>query len=270
MEKDRRKEAENAMAESRKRIAQNLGGVKHKIAVMSGKGGVGKTTIAVNLAAFLAKDNKVSILDADIDCPNVNKFLDIRERFSAKGGKIIPVKKFGMKVVSFASLQEREDQPIIWRGPMVSKALMQILGQVEWGELDYLIVDLPPGTGDVPLTIMQILKPDGMIIVTTPQDVAIIDAKKSANMAKKLDIPVLGIVENMAGEIFGSGGGERAAKDLGVYFLGRLELDARISRSTETGRPFVLEKFEITGKFKRIAERISQNFREVSTKYAKG
>ena len=251
-----------AFQERIKKIKANLSSIKHKVAVMSGKGGVGKTTIAVNLAAFLAKDNKVSILDADIDCPNVNKFLGIHKKFSVRGNMIIPVKKFGMKVVSFASLQEREDQPIIWRGPMLSNTLMQILEQAEWGKSDYLVVDLPPGTSDVPLTIMQILKLDGIIIVTTPQDVALIDAKKSANMAKKLDIPVLGVVENMAGEIFGSGGGEKAAKDLDVDFLGRLGLDARISRSTEKGRPFVLEEFGIRGEFKRIAERIMQYLRE--------
>jgi len=259
VDKNREKEAREAIKEGRERIARNLNGVKYKLAVMSGKGGVGKTTTAINLAAFLAKNHKVSILDADIDCPNVNKFLGIHKRFSVKGGKIIPVEKFGMKVVSFASFQEREDQAIIWRGPMLSKVLMEVLEKVEWGELDYLIVDLPPGTSDAPLTIMQMLKPDGIIIVTTPQDAALIDAKKSANMAKKLDVPVLGVVENMAGDIFGSGGGERIAKDLDVDFLGRLELDVRISRSTEKGIPFVLEKFEKTGEFKRIAERISQN-----------
>jgi len=237
---------------------ENLSGIKHKIAVMSGKGGVGKTTIAVNLAAYLAKEGGVALLDADIDCPNVNRFLGINEKFRVKGDSIIPAEKFGIKVVSFASLQEREDQPIIWRGPMLSNAIMQIMEQADWGKLGYLIVDLPPGTSDAPLTVMQMLKPDGMVIVTTPQGVAVTDAKKSANMAKELGVPVLGIVENMAGNVFGSGGGENAAKDLGVKFFGRLALDAAVAGSAENGKPFILESGEHANEFKRIAENIKR------------
>lgn len=259
MEDERKKKAEHMMRETRKGILRNLRGIRYKIAVMSGKGGVGKTTVAINIAASLSKDNRVSILDADVDCPNVNKFLGIRERFSAKGDRIIPVERFGMKIVSFASFQEREDQPIIWRGPLLSNALMQVLGQVEWGDLDYLIVDLPPGTSDAPLTIMQMLKPDGMVIVTNPQDVALTDARRSVNMARKMGVPVLGIIENMAGDVFGRGGAERAARDLGIPFLGRIELDAVISRSAERGEPLALERHKIAEDFRKITGEIIRN-----------
>ncbi len=252
------KHNKDAFGERVKMVEENISGIRHKIAVMSGKGGVGKTTIAVNLAAFLAKDSKIALLDADIDCPNVNKFLSINERFSAKGDRIMPVKRFGMKVVSFASLQESEDQPIIWRGPMLSNAIMQVLGQVEWGKLDYLVVDLPSGTSDAPLTIMQVLKPDGIIIVTTPQNVAVVDARKSANMAKTLGVPVLGIIENMSGDVFGRGGGEKAANDLGIDFLGRLELKAEIVKSGESGRPFVLDDCKSAGEFKKIIDKLNK------------
>jgi len=232
---------QNPMGERAKRVQEALSGVDKKLAVMSGKGGVGKTTIAINLAAYLAKDKRVGLLDADVDCPNVNKFLGINEPFGIENGKITPIEKFGIKVVSFASLQEREDEPIIWRGPMLSNAITEILEKTRWGHLDYLVADLPPGTSDVALTIMQILKPDGMIVVTTPQKASVVDAKKSANMAKKLNVPVLGIIENMGGDIFGEGGGEKAAEELGIDFLGRLGLSKVISRSGEEGKPFILD-----------------------------
>ncbi len=244
-------------------ISENLSGIGHKIAVMSGKGGVGKTTVAVNMAASLAKGGSVSLLDADIDCPNVNRFLGIGERLSAKGKRIIPVEKFGMKVVSFASLQEREDQPVIWRGPMISNALMQLLGQVEWGRSDYMVIDLPPGTSDAPLTIMQMLKPDGVIVVTTPQGASVVDAKKSANMCMDMGVKVLGIMENMSGEVFGEGGGERAAADLGVDFLGSLGLDSGISGMTEKGMPFVLEESGAAGEFGKITERVKKGLEDL-------
>lgn len=244
-------------------IRENLSGIRHKIAVMSGKGGVGKTTVAVNLAASLARDGSVSLLDADIDCPNVNRFLGIGERLSAKGNRIVPVEKFGMKVVSFASLQEREDQPVIWRGPMISNALMQLMGQVEWGRSDYMVIDLPPGTSDAPLTIMQMLKPEGVLVVTTPQGASVVDAKKSANMCTDMGVEVLGIIENMSGDVFGEGGGERAAADLGIDFLGRLDLDAGISVMTEKGMPFVLKESGAAGEFGEITERVKKKLKDL-------
>jgi len=237
-----------------KRMQKNTSDTGIKIAVMSGKGGVGKTTVAVNLAACLARDSAVGLFDADVDCPNINKFLGINGRFSIRDGKIEPVDRFGIKVISPASLQERATDPIIWRGPMLSNAIIELLDKTEWGNLDYLIIDLPPGTSDVPLTVMQSLKPDWVIIVTTPQDVSVTDAEKAANMAKELDIPVLGVIENMSGDIFGEGGGKRAAKELGVNFLGRIGLDRKISASCEHGKPAVLEDSNLSGVFRGIAE----------------
>jgi len=224
-----------------KKMHDNLSNTGFRVAVMSGKGGVGKTTIAINLAAYLARNNKVGLFDADVDCPNINAFLGIIERFSVVDNMIEPHEKFGIKVLTSASLQENSTDPIIWRGPRLSNAIIEFLGKTKWGELDYLIIDLPPGTSDVPLTIMQMIKPDGIIIVTTPQGVSVTDAERAANMARELGIPVMGIIENMSGSVFGKRGGERASRELGVDFLGRLNLDAAISGSCERGRPFVLD-----------------------------
>ncbi len=245
---------QNPMQERMESIQKSLSNVGKKLAVISGKGGVGKTTISVNLAALLAKENKVGLVDADVDCPNINNFLGIKERFSVERGKIIPIEKFGMKIASFASIQEKPDQPTIWRGPMLSNAIMELLEKVNWEDLDYLVIDLPPGTSDAALTVMQIIKPDGIVVVTTPQTASVLDAKKSANMARQLDVPILGILENMAGEIFGSGGGKKAAEELGINFLGQIGLNRKISKSSESGKPFILE--ESNPEFQKIAEKI--------------
>ncbi len=214
--------------------------IMKKIAVMSGKGGVGKTTIAVNLAVALGKKFKIGLLDADIDCPNINKILGINHRFKVQKDRIIPIEKFGIKVVSFASFQDDETKPIIWRGPLLTKALMQLNVQVDWQDIDYLIIDLPPGTSDLPLTVMQMLKPDGMIIVTTPQNIALTDAKRSINMAFDLGVPVIGIIENMSGDVFGSGKAEKVANEFNVKFLGSLELRREIAESAEKQEPFII------------------------------
>ena len=209
----------------RKKIAEHLNQIKYRIAVYSGKGGVGKTTVAVNLAVSLAQmGHSVGLLDADIDCPNADKLLGVTERPRYIDGVIYPPQRAGVKTVSMASFQENEEEAIIWRGPMVTNAINQFLELTDWGDLEYLIVDLPPGTSDAPLTIMQTLQLHGFVVVTTPQDLAVMDAKRSINMIKKMNIDILGIVENMSGDIFGRGGGERLADDLGVPFLGRLEL----------------------------------------------
>ncbi len=210
----------------RKKISANLNKISNRIAVYSGKGGVGKTTVAVNLAVSLSNlGYKVGLLDADIDCPNADKLLGIEEKPTFVDGVLHPPERAGVKTISMASVQEDETEAIIWRGPMITNALNQFLEMTEWGELDYLIVDLPPGTSDSPLTIMQTLQLHGFVVVTTPQDLAVMDAKRSINMIKKMNIDILGIVENMAGPIFGEGGGEHLASDLDVPFLGRVELD---------------------------------------------
>jgi ATP-binding protein involved in chromosome partitioning len=220
-----RLEAMKRQWEQKRRIAESLSRIKKKIACYSGKGGVGKTTVAVNLAVLLAqRGHNVGLLDADIDCPNVLKFMKSNDKPSTADGKLIPAVMHGVKVLSMGSFQEKEEEAIIWRGPMIHNAITQFVELADWGDLDYLVVDLPPGTSDAPLTIMQTLKMDGFIVVTTPQEVAVLDAKRSINMIKKMNIAVLGIVENMAGEFFGYGGGEELAKQVGVPFLGRIEL----------------------------------------------
>ncbi|MBI5355175.1 MAG: P-loop NTPase [Candidatus Aenigmarchaeota archaeon] len=234
----------------KKRINDNLANVKFKIAVLSGKGGVGKTTVAVNLAAALVKHGKsVGILDADIDCPNVNKVLGISELFRAVHDKILPIEKYGMRIVSMASVQQGNDV-LIWRGPMLTHAILQFLEMVEWGNLDYLIIDLPPGTSDAPLTVMQSSSLDGAIIVTTPQPVA--NAKKAAKMAKQLNVKVLGIVENMAGDVFGRGGGSEAAKELGVPLLTTIELRKEVRDYSDNGIPPAIKDSKTLENFEEI------------------
>ncbi|MBJ27997.1 MAG: ATP-binding protein [Chloroflexi bacterium] len=211
--------------EQKRQITRSLEKIKTKIGVYSGKGGVGKTTVAVNLAAHLANSgSKVGLLDADIDCPNATKVLGVVEGPNVENGRIQPALKNGVKVVSMAFFQQKEDEAIIWRGPMIHNAINQFLQMTDWGDLDYLIVDMPPGTSDAPLTIMQALTMDGFIVVTTPQALAAMDAKRSINMIKKLNTNVLGIVENFTSDIFGSGAGEELSGELDLPFLGSIAL----------------------------------------------
>jgi ATP-binding protein involved in chromosome partitioning len=213
--------------QQKRQITERLSAIKTKIGVYSGKGGVGKTTVAVNLAAVLARDGKrVGLLDVDIDCPNVTKVLGITDKPDYIDGKIIPAEKWGVRVVSMAFFQENEEEAIIWRGPMVHNAINQFLQATDWGELDYLIVDLPPGTSDSPLTVMQTVPLDGFVVVTTPQALAVMDAKRCINMIRKLNLNVLGIVENYTGEIFGEGAGKLLARDADAPFLGSMALRA--------------------------------------------
>lgn len=239
--------------EQEKRLKENILKIKNKFIVISGKGGVGKTTVAVNLAYSLnLKGYRTGILDVDIHGPNIAKMLGI-EHISLIGSDfgIEPVEVSpNLKAVSIALINKDPDQPIIWRGPLKMGIIKQFLSDVNWGELDYLIVDFPPGTGDEPLSVCQLI-PDitGAIIVTTPQDVAILDAKKSVLFAKQLKVPVAGIIENMSGficphcknkiNLFKSGGGEKAAHDLKVPFLGKIPIDPEIVTSGDSGTPFI-------------------------------
>ncbi len=234
-------EAMKRQFEQKRSISDALSKIRYKIGVYSGKGGVGKTTVAVNLAVALAHEGeKVGILDVDIDCPNVVRAMTVTERpMVAPDHKILPSEKFGVKVMSMGFFQENEDEAIIWRGPMVHNAINKLLQSTNWGELDYLIVDLPPGTSDAPLTVMQTLDLDGFIVVTTPQELAKIDAKRSINMIRKLQVNVLGVVENLSGGIFGSGAGEDLANEMGLAFLGRLELR---SEYRDMDKPTVLKE----------------------------
>ncbi len=242
-------------AEEEMKIARNMKRIKHKIAVMSGKGGVGKSTVSVNLAMSLAmKGRKVGILDMDIHGPNVPKMLGIEgHRLEAVDGGIGPVMvEPGIKVISMAFLLENPDTPVIWRGPLKLSAMKQFLGDVVWGDLDYLIIDLPPGTGDEHMNVAQLLpESDGAVIVTTPQEVALLDSRKSVKFAETLKMPVIGIVENMSGlicphcgkeiNIFKSGGGEKAAKEMNIKFLGKIPLEPKIVEDSDAGIPFVVE-----------------------------
>jgi ATP-binding protein involved in chromosome partitioning len=225
-------------------------GVDAIVAVASGKGGVGKSTVAVNLALGLAALNlNVGILDADIYGPSMPRLLGLRGRPEALGGRVLkPLERYGLKVMSIGFLVE-EETPMIWRGPMVQSALVQMLREVAWGELDMLVVDMPPGTGDAQLTMAQQVPLAGAIIVSTPQDLSLIDARKGLNMFRRVDVPVLGIVENMSyflcphcGErtdIFGHGGAEHEAARIGVPFLGAVLLDASIRALSDAGTPVV-------------------------------
>ena len=211
--------------QQRRAITDRLGRIKTKIGVYSGKGGVGKTTVAVNLAVTLAqKGYRVGLMDADIDCPNATRVIGATEPPTYVDGEFTPAIAFGVNVMSMAFFQENEEEAIIWRGPMVHNAINQFLQSTDWGDLDFLIVDLPPGTSDAPLTIMQVLQLDGFVVVTTPQALAKLDAKRSINMIKKMNVNVLGVVENFSGDVFGSGAGEELAKEMDLPFLGRLEL----------------------------------------------
>lgn len=251
---------------------ERMSKIKYKIAVMSGKGGVGKTTVSVNLAYSLAMRNyKVGILDADIYGPDIPIALRIEDKVPKVSGEaILPFEgPLGIKVMSIQFLLPEEDAPIVWMGPLVSKAIQQFVAQVEWGELDFLIIDLPPGTGDEALAVAKNVPGlTGIVVVVTPQKIALHDAKKALGMAKIIKVPVLGIIENMRGfrcphcgeitYIFGKGGGEDTAKTLGVPFLGDLPLDPRVVEFTDQGMPFIAANpdSEISKKFNVVVDNL--------------
>jgi len=246
------KRVENNLDEKLKR---NMSQIKHKILVLSNKGGVGKSLVAVNLACSLSeKGFKVGILDADLHGPSVAKMLGFEGRkLQGSSEGIIPMSvSSDLVAVSMASLIESSDAPLIWRGPLKMMALKQFLGEVKWGNLDYLIIDSPPGTGDEPLSICQLIPElDGGVIVTTPQGVALLDSRKCINFLKNLNIPILGIIENMSGlkcphcgkniDLFKSGGGEKVALEFNIPFLGKIPIDINLVESSDEGKPYILQ-----------------------------
>jgi ATP-binding protein involved in chromosome partitioning len=227
-----------------------LPGVKNIIAVGAGKGGVGKTTVSVNLAIALARyGGRVGVIDADVYGPNVPIMLGINTQLESDGKKIVPAERYGIQVVSMGFLT-KDNAPIIWRGPMLHSVVRQFFQDVRWGELDYLIVDMPPGTGDVALSLTQTVPVAGAVVVTTPQEVSLADTRRAVAMYKKLDVPTLGLIENMShfacpqcaheSNIFGKGGGERTAEEMNVPFLGRIPLYEPIRVGGDSGTPIVV------------------------------
>jgi ATP-binding protein involved in chromosome partitioning len=255
-------------------LNRKLGRIRHRVAVMSGKGGVGKTTVAVNLAGALSSRGKsVGILDADVHGPNIPKMLGLNGRHAMVGQSgLLPVKSSeNIKVMSMAFMLPDEDTPVVWRGPMKHTVFKQFLGEVSWGDLDYLIVDLPPGTGDEPLSIAQLLgKPLWAVVVTTPQDVALLDSRKSVVFGRTLDMNILGIVENMSGltcphcgepiELFKVGGGERSSLDLHVPFLGAIPIDPAVVQGGDAGLPIsvISPDSVVAAAFQSLAEKIDR------------
>lgn len=238
-----------------------LHGVKKVIAVASGKGGVGKSTVAASLAvAFAQKNLKVGLLDADIYGPSLPTLMGLQgQKPEQQNGKIVPLQAHGVKVMSIGFMVD-PTQALIWRGPMVQSAFKQLLSDVDWGGCDVLILDTPPGTGDVQLTLAQSLKVDGAVIVSTPQELALADARKGVAMFQKLNVPIIGIVENMSGEVFGTGGVALEAARLNVPYLGSIPLNPAIRLASDGGAPFALEKNAAGAQIlDAIAERIIQD-----------
>ena len=244
-----------AIAQQDNAITSALGKIRHKIMVMSGKGGVGKSTVSTNLALGLAKKgNKVGLMDVDIHGPDICRMLNLNEKLhesQTAGGGLIPPMTFGdnLKVISLEYMMEDRDDPIIWRGPLKVQAIRQFVADIDWGDLDYLIIDAPPGTGDEPLTVAQNIKDALALVVTTPQDIALADVRKSLNFCKHVEMEVVGMIENMSGficphcdesvEIFKTGGGEKTALEFGVNFLGRIPLDPKVVIGGDAGNPYL-------------------------------
>ncbi len=244
-----------ALAQQNIAISRSLGKIKNKILVMSGKGGVGKSTVSVNLALGLAKKGfKVGLMDVDIHGPDVCFMLGLTDKLDLdkiQNGLVPPMHyDDNIKVISIDYMMKNRDDPIIWRGPLKIQTIRQFIADVDWGELDYLIIDSPPGTGDEPLSVAQEIKHSKAVVVTTPQEVALADVRKSINFCKQLKMQVVGVVENMSGficphcgetvDIFKTGGGERTAKDFNVRFLGSIPLDTKIVQAGDKGKPYLM------------------------------
>jgi ATP-binding protein involved in chromosome partitioning len=259
-------------AHAQERLKSTLSHIKHRILVMSGKGGVGKSTVSTNLAVALSMEGlNIGLLDADIHGPNIPKMLGIESgQVVGSVAGMAPVEVFpNLKVISMAFFIGDPDNPVVWRGPLKHNAISQFVGEVEWGNLDFLVVDLPPGTGDEPLSVAHVIKDvDGAVIVTTPQDVALLDSRKAVTFSRMLRIPVIGIVENMSGlecphchqeiPLFKIGGGEKAARDMKVPFLGRIPVDPEMVTDCDRGMPLVMAhpSSEAAKAFQGIASRV--------------
>jgi Mrp family chromosome partitioning ATPase len=266
--------SEKERQEQELRLKENLSRIKHTVLVMSGKGGVGKTSVAVNLAYALSlSGKKVGILDVDIHGPNVAKMLGIEQaRLMVSEEGIEPVEiAEGLEAISISLMLESQDQPVIWRGPLKMATIKQFLSDVHWGELDYLVVDSPPGTGDEPLSVCQLIPGlSGAIIVTTPQDVALLDARRSIGFVKRLNVPVIGIIENMSGfvcphchkeiDIFKKGGGETVARENEIPFLGSIPIEPELVDLSDRGTPFVAfhQELESSKAFLQVVERVEK------------
>ena len=247
--------------------------IKHKIIIASGKGGVGKSTVTVNLArALQMKGLKVGVLDADITGPDIPKLLGIEDARLTSGPEGIELPESdGIKAASMAFVLSSRDSPVVWRGPMKMAAIKQFIQDVNWGDLDFLLIDLPPGTSDEPLSVVQLI-PElaGAIIVTTPQEVALLDSRKAVNMVKAMKMPVLGIVENMSGlicphcgkaiSIFGAGGGKKMAEEMDVQFLGAIPIDPSVCTLGDSGQTFVQNRTEAGESFSRIVDKLLMMF----------
>ena len=247
-------DAQATIAQQDNNIKRSLGKIKHKILVMSGKGGVGKSTVSVNLALGLAgKGYKVGLMDVDLHGPDIVRMLGMPGQMDGeltKDGKMPPLQyNDKLKVISLESMMENRDDPIIWRGPLKNQAIRQFIADVNWGELDYLVIDAPPGTGDEPMTVAHTIKDAKALVVTTPQNIALADVRKSINFCKHVSMKILGIVENMSGficphcdkpvDIFKTGGGEQLAREFSVPFLGRIPLDPRVVIAGDDGKPYL-------------------------------
>jgi Mrp family chromosome partitioning ATPase len=263
-------------------INERMGRVKHKLLVFSGKGGVGKSTVSANLALSLAAQGyKVGLLDVDVHGPSIPQLLGVSAvpqdlaHPEGDGTQLLPVAAGeNLRVMSVGFLLESRDTAVIWRGPMKYKVIKQFLKDVDWGDLDYLVVDSPPGTGDEPLSVAQLLEGSkGAVIVTTPQDLAISDVRKCVTFCNQLGLPVAGVIENMSGfvcpscgervEIFKSGGGEAMAQDMGIKFLGRIPLDPRLVEAGDSGEPY-MERFsdtEVARSFKSVVDAITADYK---------
>jgi len=257
-QEEMRKKREQANKEMAEKLKQNMANIKHKILVLSNKGGVGKSSVSVNLSCALAeKGYRVGLLDADLHGPSVARMLGFEgEKLTGSNGQIRPIQvRESLSAVSMASLIESPDTPLVWRGPLKGIAIKQFLAEVNWGELDFLVIDSPPGTGDEPLSVCQLIPElDGGVIVTTPQEIALSDSRKCIHFLRDINIPILGIIENMSGfrcpncgekiDLFMTGGGKKAASDFKVPFLGAIPIDVQMVKSADEGQPFICSNKE--------------------------